>query len=82
MFCYLLDRRDRLVNKDELVTGVWGQEGRDTSLRFYIRQLRCKLAIISQIATIEILNLKRVGYLMRVYPPPFIEQGGHRPSGG
>ena len=82
LFCYLLERRGRLVSKDELVIGVWGRQGRDTSLRFYIRQLRCKLTAISQIAPIEILNRKCVGYLMRVQPPLVTEQTVPRLSRG
>lgn len=61
---FLLERSERLVGREELLNGVWGDEGKDTSLRFYIWQLRKKLA---EAASIEILNLKGMGYLLKVY---------------
>ena len=62
---FLLERSERLVGREELLNGVWGDEGKDSSLRFYIWQLRKKLA---EAASIEILNLKGMGYLLKVYP--------------
>ncbi|MFQ6027542.1 MAG: response regulator transcription factor [Dehalococcoidia bacterium] len=61
---FLLERSERLVGRDELLNGVWGDEGKDTSLRFYIWQLRKKLA---EASSLEILNLKGMGYLLKVY---------------
>jgi two-component system, OmpR family, response regulator len=61
---YLLERAGRLTLREELVTGVWGADGKDTSLRFYIWQLRRKL---KEAGRIEILNLKGMGYLLRVH---------------
>jgi DNA-binding response OmpR family regulator len=61
---YLLDRAGQLTLREELVTGVWGEAGKDTSLRFYIWQLRRKL---KEAGRIEILNLKGMGYLLRVH---------------
>ena len=53
-----------VFGRQEVLNGVWGDEGKDTSLRFYIWQLRKKLA---EAASIEILNLKGMGYLLKVY---------------
>lgn len=65
LFQYLLERAGHLTLREELVTGVWGEAGKDTSLRFYIWQLRRKL---KEAGPIEILNLKGMGYLLRVHP--------------
>jgi DNA-binding response OmpR family regulator len=62
---YLLERAGHLTLREELVNGVWGAAGKDTSLRFYIWQLRRKL---KEAGRIEILNLKGMGYLLRVHP--------------
>jgi DNA-binding response OmpR family regulator len=62
---YLWERAGHLTLREELVTGVWGEAGKDTSLRFYIWQLRRKL---KEAGRIEILNLKGMGYLLRVHP--------------
>jgi DNA-binding response OmpR family regulator len=44
---------------------VWGDQGKETSLRFYIWQLRRKL---SGAGHIEIMNMKGMGYLLKVNP--------------
>ena len=68
LFSHLLKRRERLVAKEELVAAVWGEQGKDTSLRSYISRLRRKLAYLAQTASVEILNLKGMGYVLTVRP--------------
>ncbi len=65
LFHCLLERAEHLVAREELLAEVWGENGKDTSLRFYIWQLRRKLA---EAASIEILNLKGMGYLLKLHP--------------
>ena len=60
---YLLERSGQLAAQEELMTSVWGERGRETSLRFYICQLRRKLA---GAGSIEIMNMKGMGYLLKV----------------
>lgn len=62
---FLLERDGRLTAREELVAGVWGDQGKETSLRFYIWQLRRKL---SSAGHIEIMNMKGMGYLLKVNP--------------
>jgi DNA-binding response OmpR family regulator len=47
------------------MAGVWGESGKETSLRFYIWQLRRKL---NGAGRIEIMNMKGMGYLLKVHP--------------
>jgi DNA-binding response OmpR family regulator len=70
---YLLAQRGRLVDQEELLEQVWGRRGKNTLLRFYIRQLRLKLANWAQQPSIEILTRKGKGYRllidsMAIYP--------------
>ena len=60
---YLLERSGQLTAREELMTSVWGECGKETSLRFYIWQLRRKLA---GAGSIEIMNMKGMGYLLKV----------------
>jgi DNA-binding response OmpR family regulator len=62
---FLLERDGRLTAREELMAGVWGDQGKETSLRFYIWQLRRKL---SGAGHIEIMNMKGMGYLLKVNP--------------
>jgi DNA-binding response OmpR family regulator len=62
---FLLERDGRLTAREELMAGVWGDQGKETSLRFYIWQLRRKL---SSAGHIEIMNMKGMGYLLKVNP--------------
>jgi len=62
---FLLERDGRLTAREELMAGVWGESGKETSLRFYIWQLRRKL---NGAGRIEILNMKGMGYLLKVRP--------------
>ena len=68
LFRHLLERRERLVPQEELVAAVWGAQGKNTSLRFYISQLRRKLADMGQAASLEILNFQGMGYVLTVRP--------------
>jgi DNA-binding response OmpR family regulator len=60
---FLLERDGRLTAREELMTEVWGSGDKETSLRFYIWQLRRKL---SGVGRIEIMNMKGMGYLLKV----------------
>lgn len=62
---FLLERDGQLTAREELMAGVWGENGKETSLRFYIWQLRRKL---NGVAQIEIMNMKGMGYLLKVHP--------------
>ena len=61
----LLDRQNSLVPREELMMGVWGERGKPSSLRFYIRRLRQKLGTV---LPVEILNLKGRGYRLLLGP--------------
>ena len=54
--------------QEELVAAVWGAQGKNTSLRFYISQLRRKLADMGQAVSLEILNFQGMGYVLTVRP--------------
>jgi DNA-binding response OmpR family regulator len=60
---HLLERAGKLTAREDLMTSVWGENGKETSLRFYIWQLRRKLAGVDQI---KIMNMKGMGYLLKV----------------
>jgi DNA-binding response OmpR family regulator len=62
---FLLERDGELTGREELMAGVWGESGKDTSLRFYIWQLRRKL---NGAGRVEIMNMKGMGYLLKVHP--------------
>ena len=62
---FLLERDGQLTGREELMAGVWGESGKETSLRFYIWQLRRKL---NGAGRIEIMNMKGMGYLLKVHP--------------
>lgn len=79
LFRYLLEQGGRLIDREELVVRVWGERGKDTSLRFYIRQLRRKLASLAQASSIEILTRKGKGYRLQIDPPVRIS---NQPAGG
>jgi DNA-binding response OmpR family regulator len=68
LFRYLLDRVDHLVTREDLLSRIWGDDGKDTSLRFYIWQLRRKLTEFSATASIEVLNFNGMGYLLKLSP--------------
>jgi DNA-binding response OmpR family regulator len=61
---YLLERAGKLTAREDLMASVWGENGKETSLRFYIWQLRRKLAGVAQI---KIMNMKGMGYLLKVH---------------
>jgi DNA-binding response OmpR family regulator len=61
---FLLERAGKLTAREDLMTCVWGENGKETSLRFYIWQLRRKLAGVAQI---QIMNMKGMGYLLKVH---------------
>ncbi|HEU0020583.1 MAG TPA: response regulator transcription factor [Dehalococcoidia bacterium] len=61
---YLLERAGKLTAREDLMASVWGENGKETSLRFYIWQLRRKLAGVGQI---QIMNMKGMGYLLKVH---------------
>jgi DNA-binding response OmpR family regulator len=61
---YLLERAGKLTAREDLMASVWGENGKETSLRFYIWQLRRKLAGVAQI---QIMNMKGMGYLLKVH---------------
>ena len=60
---HLLERSGQLTAQEDLMNSVWGECGKETSLRFYIWQLRRKLA---GAGSIEIMNMKGMGYLLKV----------------
>lgn len=60
---HLLERSGQLTAPEELMNSVWGECGKETSLRFYIWQLRRKLA---DVGSIEIMNMKGMGYLLKL----------------
>lgn len=60
---YLLERAGQLTAREDLMASVWGEHGKETSLRFYIWQLRRKLAGAGRI---QIMNMKGMGYLLKV----------------
>jgi DNA-binding response OmpR family regulator len=62
---FLLERDGRLTAREELMAGVWGDRAKETSLRFYIWQLRRKL---SSNGNIQIMNQKGMGYVLKVHP--------------
>jgi two-component system KDP operon response regulator KdpE len=69
LFRYLLNRAEHLVTREELLSRIWGEAGKDTSLRFYIWQLRRKLSAYSNAAcTVDVLNFNGMGYLLKVTP--------------
>jgi DNA-binding response OmpR family regulator len=68
LFRHLLEQREHPVAQEELLAAVWGAQGKDTSVRFYISRLRRKLARMAHVASVEILNLRGRGYLLMVYP--------------
>lgn len=69
LFRYLLNRAGHLVTREELLRHIWGDAGKDTSLRFYIWQLRRKLSAHSNAAcTVEVLNFNGMGYLIKDNP--------------
>ena len=55
----LLDKRNGMASREELMLGVWGQRSKSSSLRFYIKQLRQKLY---ELQLGEILNFRGRGY--------------------
>ena len=57
---YLLERAGQLTVREDLMAKVWGDSGTETSFRFYIWQLRRKLAGAGRI---QIMNMKGLGYL-------------------
>jgi DNA-binding response OmpR family regulator len=65
LLLFLLERDGQLTGREELITGVWGESGKETSLRFYIWQLRRKL---NGAGRIEIMNMKGMGYFLKVHP--------------
>ncbi|HLF04870.1 MAG TPA: response regulator transcription factor [Dehalococcoidia bacterium] len=68
LFRYMLDRVDHLVTREELLTRIWGSDAKDTSLRFYVWQLRRKLAEFSATIPIQVLNFNGMGYLLKLGP--------------
>lgn len=68
LFRYMLDRVDRLVTREELLNRIWGHSAKDTSLRFYVWQLRRKLAELSVTTSIQVLNFNGMGYLLKLNP--------------
>lgn len=70
----LLDRLDHLSAREELLSRIWGDRGKDTSSRCCIWQLRRKLSEFSSArpspkCCIEILNLNGMGYLLKITLP-------------
>lgn len=61
----LLNQQGAVASREDLMLGVWGERGKSSSLRFYIRQLRQKL---SEVPFAEILNLRGQGYRLRLRP--------------
>ena len=58
----LLNRQGAIASREDLMLSVWGERGKSSSLRFYVRQLRQKL---SNVPLVEILNYRGRGYRLR-----------------
>ena len=66
LFKLLVEQNGSMVPSDRLLADVWGDKGKETSLRFYVRRLRAKL---EPHELLRIFSQKGIGYRLELLHP-------------